>query len=343
MEIDTFLRLSGLEEQADQHIVMQPLNPNQPIPPHLPPPNRLTTLRHLLRYNLDLRASPRKSFFEWLRRFSPDENEQERLDEFLVDPDEIYTYATRPRRTILETLADFRATKIPISHILEVLPPLRRRQFSIASNARDHVGKVQLLIALVDYKTNLKIRRRGLLSSWLRDLEIGSRIAIKLDAPTLFLPTRPGTPVILVGPGTGVAPMRAFLEQRMREGEGSNTALYFGCRSKDADLYYQDQWKSVAGNNGVHISIACSRDQQEKIYVQDKIKQDAAMIYDWVYRRNGNVYISGSSNAMPKAVRAAIAWCLSEVSGVGSLKADEAVQYVEQMFESGNRGGEESW
>ena len=88
--------------------------------------------------------------------------------------DEIHTYASRPSRSILETMADFRETQIPLSHLLEVLPPLRRRQFSIASSSEAHPGKVQLLIALVKYKTNLKIPRRGLCSSWLESLPIGA-------------------------------------------------------------------------------------------------------------------------------------------------------------------------
>lgn len=107
---------------------------DQPLPPHIP--SGPTTLRILLTHHLDLRCSPRKSFFEWLRRFSNDEREQERLDEFIADPDEVHDYATRPSRTVLETLADFRLTKIPLEYVLEVLSPLRRRQFSIASDSQ---------------------------------------------------------------------------------------------------------------------------------------------------------------------------------------------------------------
>lgn len=81
---------------------------------------------------------------------------------------------------------------------------------------------MQLLVALVDYKTNLAIRRRGLLSSWLKDLPLGRRVPIYVDAPTLFLPNSAEVPVILVGPGTGVAPMRAFVEERIRAGAAAS-------------------------------------------------------------------------------------------------------------------------
>ncbi|GHJ86425.1 hypothetical protein NliqN6_2827 [Naganishia liquefaciens] len=341
-EIQTFLSLNGLEDAADQPFVIRPLNPDQPIPLHLPR-SKPTTLRRILRDHVDVRQSPRKSFFEWMARFTESDLERERLEEFLADPDEIHTYATKSRRTLLETLADFRSTKIPLSYILEVLPPLRRRQFSIASSSKVHPGEIQLLVGLVEYKTNLKIRRKGLLSSWLKDLPEGYRIPIKIDAPTLFLPKESkSVPVILVGPGTGVAPMRAFVEERIRTGAARDTAIYFGCRSKQQDFYYADEWDEMR-KTGVTVRIAFSRDQDEKLYVQDLIKQDAKRMKEWIFDRGGNVYISGSSNAMPKAVRAAIAWSISTESGEGILDREAADRYVEDMFMSGKRGGEESW
>lgn len=118
--------------------------------------------------------------------------------------------------------------------MLEVLPPLRRRQFSIASHSCSHPGHIQLLIAMVDYQTNLKIRRQGLFSSWLKDLPLGSRIGVWVDAPTLFLPTEPGRPVVLVGPGTGVAPMRAFVEDRISRGEGKSACYIFFADDENA-------------------------------------------------------------------------------------------------------------
>ncbi|CAK9784196.1 riboflavin synthase domain-like protein [Cutaneotrichosporon oleaginosum] len=336
-EVDTFLECNRLEAEADRVFVIRSTVPGQPLPAHLP--SGATTLRTLLTHHLDLRCPPRKSFFEWLRRLSTDEREQERLDEFITDPDEIHDYATRPKRSILETLADFRETTIPMSHVLEILGPLRRRQFSIASDSGAHPGKIQLLIALVDYKTNLKIPRIGLCSSWLVTLPEGTRIPYTLLSPTLHLPAD-DVPVILVGPGTGVAPMRAFLEARLRRGAAKDTALYFGFRSRTADLYFADDW-AEAEAKGALVRLAASRDGKDKVYVQDLIRQDATMINDWVTKRDAHVFVCGSSNAMPRAVREAIAWCISS-EGAGTLSVTEAEAYVDAMFD-GDRGGEESW
>nr|XP_018265994.1 NADPH-ferrihemoprotein reductase [Kwoniella dejecticola CBS 10117]OBR88152.1 NADPH-ferrihemoprotein reductase [Kwoniella dejecticola CBS 10117] len=339
-DVTMFLELMDLESQADIPMTVKSLLQEQSLPQHLPPSGKPTTLRSLLTNHLDIRCSPRKSFFEWLRRLSSDEREQERLDEFIDDPDEIHTYATRPSRSIVETLADFRQTKIPLSHILEILPPLRRRQFSIASSFEAHPGKVQLLVALVEYKTNLKIPRRGLCSQWLDSLSVGSRIPIHISPPTLYLPLDPEIPVILVGPGTGVAPMRAFVEARVAQGAIDNTALYFGCRSKYADFYFSSEWQKY-GEMGMNIQIAASRDQEEKVYVQHLIKENKEEVHEWLVEKGGYVFISGSSNAMPREVREALAWCIS-TEGAGTFSEEEAKEYIERMFEE-KRGGEESW
>jgi sulfite reductase alpha subunit-like flavoprotein len=212
---------------------------------------------------------------------------------------------------------------------------------------------VQLLVALVEYKTNLQIPRRGLCSSWLDDLPEGTRIPLKVNPPTLFLPD-PSIPLILVGPGTGVAPMRAFVEERVKQGAAESerrrapttkerslmagTILYFGCRSASSDLFYADAWDTYR-QKGVRVEVAASRDQEEKLYVQHLIKRDAALIQEWIVDRGGYFFISGSSNAMPREVREAVAWCISQ----GGAHDEEAAKaYVDDMFDSG-RGGEESW
>jgi sulfite reductase alpha subunit-like flavoprotein len=122
--------------------------------------------------------------------------------------------------------------------------------------------------------------------------QTGTRLPIGISAPTLTMPQSIDTPVILVGPGTGVAPMRAFLEYRIAQGAGPNTTLYFGCRSAKADLYYAEEWEAMR-KQGVRVEVAASRDQEAKIYVQDLIKKDKDLIQEWVQQRRGHVYISG--------------------------------------------------
>lgn len=185
---------------------------------------------------------------------------------------------------LLASAGDFASpATTAVLHRLVVSRKSHLSPFQIRSDTeQSHPGRVQLLMALVDYKTNLAIRRRGLLSSWLKELPLGRRVPIYVDAPTLFLPNSPEVPVVLVGPGTGVAPMRAFVEERIRAGAAASecsrqysgilswptltsanridTALYFGCRSKHKDAFYPEEMAAWAGQ-GVHIRIAYSRDQ----------------------------------------------------------------------------------
>jgi sulfite reductase alpha subunit-like flavoprotein len=193
---------------------------------------------------------------------------------------------------------------------------------------------------MVNYKTNLSIPRRGLCTSWLSSLPVNTRLPIKITSPSLHLPLDSSTPVILIGPGTGIAPMRAFLEARVSQGQTAidSTVVYFGCRSAGADMFYAEEWEEYK-RIGVKIRIAISRDGGEgsKTYVQHLIKEDKEMMVDWLLNREGWVYISGSSNAMPREVREALGWCLSDKFG-----EEEAMRYVEGIFDQG-RGGEESW
>jgi sulfite reductase alpha subunit-like flavoprotein len=168
---------------------------------------------------------------------------------------------------------------------------------------------MQLLIALVEYKTNLSIPRVGLCSSWLPKLPEGTRIPYEILPPTLFLPS-PETPVILVGPGTGVAPMRALLEARVAQGaargksaahgrfncyrmtDTPDTALYFGCRSVKEDLYFADDWEAHRAGGAI-VRIAPSRDGAEKLYVQHLLRKDAKTVNDWIVNRRGHIYVCG--------------------------------------------------
>lgn len=142
----------------------------------------------------------------------------------------------------------------------------------------------------------------GLCSSWLVTLPEGTRVPYTLLPPTLHLPAN-DVPVILVGPGTGVAPMRAFLEARIRRGAAKSgsvsrtiltldTALYFGFRSRSADLYFPDTWKEAEAAGAI-VRLAASRDSKDKVYVQDLVRQDAAMVNDWVVNRGAHVYVCG--------------------------------------------------
>jgi sulfite reductase alpha subunit-like flavoprotein len=248
----------------------KPSSSQETTMPPIPHANNFT-LRSLLTNHLDILSIPRRSFFAQLAHYTTDPFQRERLLEF-TDPqyiDELYDYTTRPRRSILEVLQEFETVDIPWQRICTLIPIMRGRQFSIAS-ADTGNGNVDLLIAIVKYKTVIKRIRQGVCTRYIQTLEPGMRITVTMQKGGLGVTKKEvEKPVVMVGPGTGIAPMRSLVYQRMawREELGlksTNTKdlLFFGCRNAEADYFFKDEWKELE-TNGVPLEVfaAFSRDQ----------------------------------------------------------------------------------
>jgi sulfite reductase alpha subunit-like flavoprotein len=330
---------------------------------HLDTAKATMTMRWLLENVLDIMSIPRRSFFSNLVYFARTDTEdqqyqKERLLE-LANPeliDELWDYTTRPKRTILEVMMDFTTIQIPCQFALSVLPIMRGRQFSIASggaNTQDENGRtrVQLLVAIADPPSPIiKYRRRyGVCTRYIVALEAGQQINIALQPGYLDAqPSEVEVPVVMVGPGTGVAPMRSmiqqrrqWLEDRTKKSRLASDVLFFGCRSEKDDYYFKEEWTKLAQEEGLQVHTAFSRDQTHpKQYVQDQIRANAAAVFDALHTRNGKVYVCGSSGNMPKGVRQALVDVLVEQSGDATRKAAE--EYLDSMEKSG-RYKQETW
>ncbi|KAF8637155.1 hypothetical protein AX17_003059 [Amanita inopinata Kibby_2008] len=303
----------------------------QTLPPDLP---RITTLRELFTRFLCFNAVPRRTFFQYLRYFTKDELEAERLDEFLSPngADDLYDYCFRVKRTVREVLSEFRHVDIPLDYIFDVFPSLRPRQFSIASSVKRHPNEVHLCVAIVKYRTKLKVPRRGVCTSYMSQLQPGDELLVGIQKGFFKLPPDRGTPVICIGPGTGVAPMRSIIEERIHDGSSSNV-LYFGCRSASKDHHYGVEWMAYAESQRIIYRTAFSRDVPEgtkRIYVQDLMQKDAEVIWRFIGEFGAWVYISGSSNKMPTAVKNAIRDAIQQF---GKYSLEDASKYVDSMIQ----------
>ncbi|KAF8622627.1 hypothetical protein AX15_006879 [Amanita polypyramis BW_CC] len=335
-DVKSFLEVIRWSEHADDHYKIE----HQTLPPNLP---QTATIRELFTRYVDFNAVPRRTFFQYLRYFTTDELETEKLDDFLSKEgaDELYEYCFRVKRTIREVLSEFHHVSIPIDYIFDVFPPLRPRQFSIASSAKRHPREVHLCIAIVKYRTKLKVPRRGICTSYISGLKPCDGLLVGIQKGLFRLPPRKDTPVICVGPGTGVAPMRSLIEERIQDGSSSNV-LYFGCRSSAKDQHYGTEWKAYAELQKITYRTAFSRDVPEgkkRVYVQDLMLQDAEDIWRLVGQTGAWIYISGSSNKMPTAVRGAIK---DAIERFGGYSPEDASKYVEKMIQEG-RLIEECW
>ncbi|TEB33682.1 riboflavin synthase domain-like protein [Coprinellus micaceus] len=324
-DVDSFLEIVRWSDRADVPCVIRRHVEDQSLPDFLP---QVSTLREIFTRYLDFNSVPRRNFFQYLRYFSEEELETEKLDDFLSPQgaDELYEYCQKVRRTIKEVLTEFRNVRIPIDYIFDVFPPLRPRHFSIASSIQSK------------YRTKLKVPRRGVCTSYLAQLRPGDTLRIGFLKGLIRLPPSDGTPVICIGPGTGVAPMRALIEERFVP---ANT-LFFGCRSEAKDQHYGEQWRSLAESGALEYRTAFSRDGPEGVkrtYVQDRILEDSERIWQLVNDAEAWIYISGSSNKMPMAVKEAISKAAVEHGGYSE---EAAKDYVNALLKEG-RLMEECW
>ncbi|KAF8441065.1 riboflavin synthase domain-like protein [Boletus edulis BED1] len=339
-EVDSFLASMGWANTADEPFSITHAMKDQSLPEHTP---RITTLRILFTRYLDFNAVPRRSFFELLRWFANDERERERLDEFVSNEyaDELYEYCQWVKRTIKEVLTEFRSARIPRDYVFDLFPALRPRQFSIANSPKKHPHEIHLCVAIVNYRTKLRIPRKGVCTTFLAALQPGDKLRITIQKGLISLPNDPQTPLICIGPGTGVAPMRAVIEDRILAGSESTT-LYFGCRSALKDHHYGAEWEACASAGKMTYRVAFSRDGPEgtkRTYVQDLLRLDKQRVWELLGVQRGTLIISGSSNKMPAAVREAVK---EAAEAFGNMSTEHAANFVPMMEREG-RLIEECW
>ncbi|KAK4237747.1 hypothetical protein C8A03DRAFT_15743 [Achaetomium macrosporum] len=239
-------------------------------PPGIYVKDGIATLRHLLTHNLDITAVPKRNFLRELIHFTNDERERERLQEFLKPggEQEFYDYTCRPRRTILEVLRDFTGVKIPFRRVLDLFPPIRHRDFSIC-NAGQSLRRLveedtlafEILAALVEYKTIIRKPRQGLCSRYIKHLAVGTVLRVKLTQSTgpYLVPNdyEANRPLIAIATGTGIAPIRALIQERAMYRHAGDTLLFFGCRNRSADFHFEREWDFYPN---VRVYPAFSRD-----------------------------------------------------------------------------------
>ncbi|KAH9866683.1 hypothetical protein J1614_008376, partial [Plenodomus biglobosus] len=368
-DVSLLLSTMGWTPMADVTLRFLPSSPSTSPNAALPIPHvtkdGTVTLRELLTNHLDIMSIPRRSFFAQIAHYTPDEFHRDRLLEF-TNPeyiDELYDYTTRPRRSILEVLQEFESVKIPWQRVCSIIPTLRGRQFSIASAydptaAPQDKTRIELLIAIVKYKTVIKRIRQGVATRYIASLQSGQGITVTLSKGGLGVSeTELDRPVIMIGPGTGVAPMRSLIyqrtlwrEQAKRVTNGSGVTartdaqvedvLFFGCRNAASDYYFKNEWENMrAAATPLRVLTAFSRDQRQKVYVQDLVRQQSALVHDALANHNGIIYICGSSGKMPQAIREALIECFQEH---GKLDREEAEKYLAAMEKAG-RYRQETW
>ncbi|KAL6893937.1 hypothetical protein ACP4OV_008035 [Aristida adscensionis] len=288
-------------------------------------------------------ASPRRYFFEVMSFFATAEHEREKLQYFASPEgrDDLYRYNQEEGRTVLEVLEDFPSVQMPFEWLVQLTPPLKKRAFSISSSPLAYPKQIHLTVSVVSWHTPFKRTWRGLCSTWLAGLNPDEENLIPCWIHQGSMPhPRPSVPLVLIGPGTGCAPFRAFVQERAAQTAAEPTApiiFFFGCRNQDNDFLYKDFWLTHAQDQGVlslkkggSLFVAFSRDQPQKVYVQHKIKEQSSRVWNLLHS-GAAVYIAGSSTKMPADVTAALEDVICEGGGCTKAEASKFLKALERV------------
>lgn len=223
-------------------------------------------------------------------------------------------------------------SSLTLDAIVAILLPIAPRLYSISSSTEAHDGQVHLTVTLNKFQVGKKTKS-GLASQFLADYPLHTELEFYIHKNNNFkLPADEGAPIIMIGPGTGIAPFRSFIAHRDATGAEGKNWLFFGEQHFVSDFYYQteiQEWLST----GVltKFDVAFSRDQKEKIYVQDRIRQNAKEFNEWI-ESGANLYICGQKSPMSTDVEAAI---LDVLMQERSIDKDAAVAVLEQLETEG--------
>ena len=231
-------------------------------------------------------------------------------------------------RQLIDLLTDYPVSFESAQQLVDLLPKLSPRLYSISSSPNAHPGEVHITVGAVRYESHGR-QRKGVCSTFLAEHDGEAPVGVYFHHTKTFkLPDSNELPVIMVGPGTGIAPFRAFLEERSARKAGGKNWLFFGDQRASVDFLYQEEIESYF-NDGLitRFDTAFSRDQEEKIYVQDRMREHAAELYAWL-EQGACFYVCGDASRMAKDVDQALHDIIAAQSGQG---ADHAVDYVKAL------------
>jgi sulfite reductase (NADPH) flavoprotein alpha-component len=234
---------------------------------------------------------------------------------------------------VLAVLHKFASVRPHPEAFVDALEPLQPRLYSISSSPKATPGKVSLTVDAVRYLVNKRIRS-GVASTYLAEqIAPGERLQCYVQKAHNFgLPTDLSKPVIMVGPGTGIAPFRAFLLERQATGASGKNWLFYGHQHLATDFFYQDELDGLKQANVLtRLSLAWSRDGKQKYYVQDRMREVGAELWQWL-AEGAHFYVCGDAKRMAKDVEAAL---IEIVSTYGVRSTDEAIAFVNGLKKAG--------
>lgn len=295
----------------------------------------IRTVSQSLTENADFLGKPPKRFYEALAEYATDDKDKEQLNK-LGGSEGAADLKKRQEVdfcTYFDILEEFKSARPPFEELIKLIAPLKRREYSIASSQKMHNNAVHLLVVVVDWTDSKGRKRWGHCSKYLSDLSIGDELVVSVKPSVMKLPPSPAQPIIMSGLGTGLAPFKAFIEEKVWQKEQGfeigEIYLYMGSRHKKEEYLYGELWEAYK-DSGIltHIGAAFSRDQPQKIYIQDKIRESIQDLTDAVVEKQGAFYLCGPTWPVPD-----ITACLSDIVINGAKAKGEEIKDIGKVIE----------
>ena len=316
----------GVLPQNDHNLVREIIDAlkfSSDVPVQLPK-SGATTLLNALTSHLQITRLTRKT----IRAYATI-SQCQRLFDLLIPEQQTqldkYTYD----RGLIDLLNDYPGVLHDPADLVAMLPTLAPRLYSISSSPKAHVGEIHTTIAVVRYRSHNR-DRGGVASTMLAErMAVGDCQPVYIQPNKRFrVPTDASKPIIMIGPGTGIAPFRAFLHERRVTGAKGGNWLFFGERSAATDFLYRDELESMRSDGHLaRLDLAFSRDQERKIYVQDRMHEQGAEFYRWL-QDGASVYVCGDASRMAKDVDATLHEIVKQQAGLSNEAASEYVQQL---------------
>ncbi|KAG6577987.1 Methionine synthase reductase [Phytophthora cinnamomi] len=313
---------------------------------HFPSP---CSVRDIFLHHVDILSSPKKAAVRALATYCSDEEQRARM--LLLSSksgaDKYKAFITEQHLNIIELLHFFPSCKPPLHHLLTLLPQQMPRYYSIATSPLADTTKLSVAFTVVDHAVGEhRLRRRGLCTNWLADIcrpviSGGAAAAADVKIPIFLrgtqdfhLPENVQSPMLLIGPGTGVAPFMGFLQHRHHEAKAADSTrgdsyLFFGCRRQSEDWLFREQMQEYIANGTLtQLFTAFSRDQNEKHYVQHDLRKNGKLVCDLLLGSEGYVFVCGDGMAMAKDVHAALVGILTANAGLSEEEAEQKLRDI---------------
>lgn len=249
-----------------------------------------------------------------------------KLQKLVADKDKLREYASNTQ--VIDVLKE-KQTKLTAEELVSILRRLTPRLYSIASSQTEVDEEVHLTVAIVEYQAGDEVRQGGASGFLGQRLEEGDQVKVFIEHNNNFkLPQDDSTPIIMVGPGTGIAPFRSFIQERDNRGAEGKSWLFFGDRTFTQDFLYQVEWQKFLKSGALsRLDVAFSRDQHEKVYVQHRILEQAEQVWQWL-QDGAYLYICGDATHMAKDVHEALVVVAEQQGG---LTREQAEEYLNEL------------